>query len=82
MPTTSAGGFRDILGAGILGLGGAGIGAASGDLSQALLSGALGASLPMAARGVARSGAVQSILLDPRNFGISMPAQLPGLLSQ
>jgi hypothetical protein len=82
MPTTSAGGFRDIISSGILGLGGAGLGAAGGDLSQALLAGALGASLPAVGRGVTRSGAVQSILLDPRNLGTSMSAQLPGLLSQ
>jgi hypothetical protein len=80
--TTGAGSFRDIVSSGVLGLTGAGLSATSGDLSQILLSGALGASLPTAGRALSRSGAVQSILLDPRNFGISMPAQLPGLLSQ
>lgn len=80
-PAVKPGGIRDVATSAGLGVGGALSGMGIGGPVGALAGGAIGAAAPSVGSAVMRSGPVQSLMMQPSQFGRSI-ATVPGLLSK
>lgn len=85
-PTVSAGGFRNPLTPEVLGVGGGGLGyylgSQIGGVPGGIAGAVAGATAPKVVERLARSGAVQSAQVGPRNFLAPAASVAPGVLSR
>ena len=79
-PTVKAGGVRDVMNAAMMGAGGGIVGAQAGGFGTALGGFAAGAAAPALAQGVARSGPIQSAIMQPNNLFRGPLATAPYIL--
>lgn len=81
-PTVKAGGVRDVVNAGVMAATGGIVGAQTGNPTTALMGAVAGGVAPKLAQEMARTGVVQSSMMQPENLLRGLPAVTPGVLGR
>lgn len=79
-PAVKPGGVRDVVNTGIMALAGGTVGAQAGSVGAALLGAGAGAAIPTLGRELARTGVMQSAVMQPGNLLAGPVSVAPGLL--